>query len=60
MTKQDAEAFARSWLAAWNDRDLDAILQHYEKGIVFHSPRIADVMGGIATSVIGRGALQTY
>lgn len=60
MRKQDAKAFARSWLAAWNDRDLDAILEHYDEDIVFHSPRIADVMGGQALSVEGKPALRKY
>ncbi len=60
MTKQDAEAFARAWVAAWNDRDLDAILRHYDERIVFRSPRIADVMGEQDGLVEGKDALRTY
>jgi len=60
MTKSDAEAFARSWVAAWNDRDLDLILNHYDEAIIFHSPRIADVMGGEALLVEGKNALRAY
>ncbi len=45
MSRPDPESFARDWVAAWNDHDLDAVLAHYADGIVFHSPRIAQVMG---------------
>ncbi len=60
MNTNDAEAFARTWLAAWNDRDLDLILDHYHEEIVFHSPRIADVMGAARASIAGKDALRTY
>lgn len=55
-----AETFARAWLSAWNDRDIDRILAHYSDGVVFHSPRIALVMGGGAASVSGKAALRDY
>ena len=41
MARPDADSFAREWVAAWNDHDLDAVLSHYADGVVFHSPRIA-------------------
>ncbi|MDP1554002.1 MAG: nuclear transport factor 2 family protein [Hyphomonas sp.] len=55
-----AERFARAWMSAWNDRDLDRILSHYSDGVVFHSPRIALVMGKDAASVSGKAALRDY
>lgn len=55
-----AEAFARDWLAAWNDRDIERILSHYGEEIIFHSPRIARVLGNEATSVFGKKALRDY
>jgi hypothetical protein len=55
-----AETFARAWMAAWNDRDIDRILSHYSDGIVFHSPRIEMVMGNGAASVSGKAALRDY
>lgn len=56
----EAETFARDWLAAWNDRDIDRILSHYSEEIIFHSPRIARVMGNEASSVFGKKALREY
>lgn len=55
-----ADSFAHDWLAAWNDRDIERILAHYGEDIIFHSPRIARVMGNEATSVFGKKALRDY
>ncbi|MBA3068690.1 MAG: nuclear transport factor 2 family protein [Hyphomonas sp.] len=55
-----SEKFARAWLSAWNDRDIDRILSHYSDAVVFHSPRIALVMGTDAASISGKPALRDY
>jgi ketosteroid isomerase-like protein len=60
MERSAAEAFARAWIAAWNAHDLAAILVHYADEVVFHSPRIAAVLGGSAPSVSGKAALSDY
>ena len=55
-----AEQFAKEWITAWNAHDLDAILRHYSDDIVFHSPRIALVMGEKVGAVAGKPALARY
>jgi len=55
-----AEAYAREWAAHWNSRDLDALLRHYAADVTFRSPRIAVVMGGDQTSLVGVEALRAY
>ena len=55
-----AERFAVDWIAAWNSHDLAVILAHYADAIVFHSPRIALVMGEAVDSVAGKPALARY
>lgn len=55
-----AERFARDWAAAWNDRDLDAVLMHYADGVVFQSPRISRVLGVDQPSLEGKEALRDY
>lgn len=60
LSRPFAEAFARDWLAAWNDRDIERILAHYGEEIVFHSPRIEKVMGHQTGSVFGKKALRDY
>ncbi|MEO0981496.1 MAG: nuclear transport factor 2 family protein [Pseudomonadota bacterium] len=60
MTRAEAEAFARAWIAAWNDKDLGEILSHYADNVVFHSPRIADVLGEPKAALTGIAALRAY
>jgi hypothetical protein len=55
-----AERFADDWIAAWNSYDLNTILSHYAEDVVFHSPRIAIVMGEPVASVSGKPALARY
>jgi hypothetical protein len=60
LSREFGEGFARDWLAAWNDRDIERILSHYSEEIIFHSPRIARVMGNEAASLFGKRALREY
>lgn len=55
-----AEAFAKAWLAAWNARDLAAILAHYSDDVVFHSPRIAELTGEARDKLVGKAELARY
>ena len=55
-----AQAYAREWVKAWNDHDLEAILSHYAEDVVFHSPRIRIVTGRDVDSVFGKAALRDY
>lgn len=55
-----AQRFAKDWLQAWNDHDLDAILAAYSEDVEFHSPRIRIVTGKPVNSVVGKTALREY
>ena len=57
---EKAQAFAREWVKAWNDHDLEAILSHYAEDVVFHSPRIRIVTGRDVDFVSGKAALRAY
>jgi steroid delta-isomerase len=50
MTYDAMMRFADEWVAAWNRRDVDAVLVHYADEAQFTSP--------IARSVIGRAVLR--
>lgn len=54
----DTTAFAEAWIAAWNARDLDAVLSHYAPEIVFLSPYAERVIG--KGRVEGVEALRNY
>lgn len=60
ITSAWADRFASDWIAAWNARDLQALLAHYREDVVFHSPfalRFAPESAGV---VRGRTALGRY
>ena len=54
------QAFAREWVKAWNDHDLEAILSHYAEDVVFHSPRIRKVTRRDVDLVTGKAELRAY
>lgn len=56
----DPEGFARSWLAAFNARDLDAIMAHYAEGIEHSSPTVVRLLGEPSGVVRGKRALRDY
>ncbi len=45
MTKEEAWAFARDWIEAWNKHHLDRILSHYEDSVELTSPAAARLRG---------------
>ena len=56
-----AQAFAREWVKAWNDHDLEAILSHYAEDVVFHSPVVHTPQHGKAITRAYLGAaLQVF
>ena len=58
MTHDEAHTFAAEWAAAWNRRDIEAILAHFDENLVFTSPTAKAVTG--AGVVHGKTALRTY
>lgn len=60
MTDLDPIGFARSWIAAWNGRDAEAVLAHFHDSAEFSSP-IAQLLGhGTGGKVIGKEAIRRY
>jgi len=56
----DHDDFAQAWIAAWNARDLDAILSHYDDDVAFISPNVARWLGDESGAVHGKPALRAY
>ncbi len=54
----DGLAFATEWAAAWNRRDLEAVLGLFSDDAVFVSPKAEALVG--AAEVVGKDALRTY
>lgn len=60
LTESDAKRLVGEWIAAWNARDLDAILSHYAEDVVLTSPVAAKILGDPMGTVKGRPALREY
>lgn len=55
-----ADAFALSWVSAWNARDLSRILLHYREDFTIFTPMIARVQGGNRPCLQGKTAIAAY
>jgi hypothetical protein len=60
VSTPEAAGFAEEWCAAWNRRDVDAVLAHFHDDVVFTSPVAAEVVPGSAGVVRGKQALREY
>ena len=60
MGPADVNEFVASWLQAWNDHDLEAILSHFSDDVVFTSPVAAQLIEGSHGVVRGKAALRQY
>jgi len=52
------DAWAADWAAAWNRRDIEAVLAHFHDDVVFTSPTALVVTGNAV--VRGKSALRAY
>ena len=60
ITEDQAAAFGRDWVDAWNRHDLDAILAHYDESIVFCSPFVTKLAGEPSGVLNGLARLRVY
>jgi hypothetical protein len=56
----EAQAFAREWAAAWNARDLDAVLALFADDVLFTSPLVRRLDPNSDGIVRGKMALRAY
>src|SRR5207244_13386111 len=60
MTRDEAWSLANHWVAAWNARDLDLIMTHYDDAIEVISPVAARLLGTPDGKVAGKPDLRAY
>jgi hypothetical protein len=58
MTREEANAFAAEWAAAWNERAVERVLGRFNDDITFTSPTALAVLG--TGTVRGKAALRAY
>lgn len=64
LTQDQAKAFAKEWVRAWNAHDVEGVLRHFAEDAEFASPFAAAMGGGGAGAdggvLRGKAALRAY
>jgi len=60
MDLERANEFAKDWIEAWNDHDLERIISHYEKSLEFKSPIILERYPDSSGIILHRDKLREY
>ena len=60
LNAPEAAGFAREWIDAWNARDVEAVLAHYDDDVVFTSPTALRFVPESDGTVQGKDALRAY
>ena len=60
VTREQAEAIADEWIAAWNAHDVARVLSHYSDDFEMQSPKIAAVVGEPTGVLRGKPAIEAY
>jgi hypothetical protein len=60
MNVTQDDTFARSWVSAWNQRDVEAVLSHYAEDVEFQSPLAVKLLSEPTGTVRGKQALREY
>ncbi|MEN6320848.1 MAG: nuclear transport factor 2 family protein [Syntrophaceae bacterium] len=60
ITQDQADKFAKEWIAAWNERNLDLILDHYTSDFELTSPLIVQLTGDSSGTLKGKSIIKMY
>src|SRR5689334_5690532 len=60
MTKDFADAFARSWIDSWNSHDLEKILLHYSEDFIIETPMAVKLYPQSGGIVAGKSEVRKY
>jgi hypothetical protein len=60
MDRTTAEQFVAQWIAAWNNHDISAIMEHYADDIDFNSPFIREMGIDVNGYITNKTDLKAY
>ena len=60
VAENEAVKIARTWIEAWNRRDLDGIMACYADDVVLTSPLVVSVLGDRTGTIRGKEALRAH
>jgi ketosteroid isomerase-like protein len=58
LTQTGAHAYAEQWIANWNRKDAEAVLEHFRNDVVFTSARALAITG--SSRLDGKALLREY
>jgi ketosteroid isomerase-like protein len=60
LTMEKTADYVKRWVAAFESKDLDRVLDFYTNDVIFHSPLIARLSHDPSGTVQGKAALRAY
>ncbi len=60
IARDQADKFAQDWIAAWNARELDLILDHYAPDFELTSPLIGELADDSTCTLKGKPKIRDY
>ena len=60
ISQEQAQELARHWIEAWNQHDLDGVMNHYASDVEFHSPFVARLLSEPSGVINDKSKLRTY
>lgn len=60
INEEEAMQFARDWVEAWNEHDLERIMAHYAEDVEFTSPFVARLLNEPSGFIKGKDLLSSY
>jgi ketosteroid isomerase-like protein len=60
MDYKTTRQVAKQWCTAWNDRDLDGIMEHYAETVRFSSPTVSKRLGTPTGWIEGKTRLREH
>lgn len=60
MTTRSLSEFAQAWLTAWNNHDVEAVLEHFTDDVVFRSPAAVQLLDDSDGVFRGKAELRRY
>lgn len=60
ISEEQAEEFARDWIASWNAHDLDRIMAHYDEDVEYSSMFLLRLSDNKAGALWGKKNVREY
>lgn len=60
ISAEFAQQFVQEWLSAWNNHNLDPILDHYRDDLIMSSPRIPALADEPSGTLVGKERVVPY